>query len=568
MTTVLRTDVLVVGAGAAGIRAAVEARREGADVLVAVKGRLGYQGSTFCPYSPTWGYQAATGLADPEDSPEEHLAEIAAAAWGVADLSLADILVHEAAARLEDLRAWGLDVDRVNGTAVQELGCFSRRRRCFMVTGKARIRERFLAMLKASGARVLPRTTVMDLLIEDGECVGALALSGGEPLVIWAGAVVLATGGGGNLFAFNFNTSDLTGDGQAMALRAGATLMNLEFFQIGFGITYPRRLNRTLVEGRLLGYVPLLLNGQGQPYLEQYLPEQIKAEECFAARADHMPFSVRDPSMYLDIASHREVLEGRGTPRLSVVADFRRFTAGMLCSTPIGARCYEGLLAKGVDITKVPIEITPHVHAFNGGIVIDREAKSTVPGLFAAGEVAAGPHGADRLGGNMMPATQVFGARAGRYAARRALARRARGGDVCRHQEALSLLERWAVPSTSRGRLLVELKRRLQTSMWEGLMVGRNEHGLDRCAETLKEVEAALAGALPGRDGAVHAYLEVRNMALLGQAIVAAARLRRESRGSHHRSDYPTTAGEQGARPILVRMEGGSPTAAYRRNGT
>lgn len=560
----LRTDVLVVGAGAAGIRAAVEARRAGVQVLVAVKGRLGYQGSTFCPYAPTWGYQASMGLADAEDSPEEHLREIADASWGVADLSLADILVHEAAARLEDLRKFGLEVDYANGAPVQEVGCFSRRPRCFMVTGKGRIRERFLAMLHDSGAKVLPRTTVTDLLIEAGECVGALAWSQGQPTVIWAKAVILATGGGANLFAFNFNTADLTGDGQAMALRAGATLTNLEFYQIGFGLTHP--LKQVLFEGRLLRYGPDLLNRKGEPFLERYLPEGLSVEECISARSNHMPFSIRDNSMYLDIASHQEVREGRGTPHRSVVADFRRFTAETLCGTAIAARCFEGIVAQGVDITQVPIEIALHVHALNGGILIDGHAQSEIPGLFAAGEVAAGPHGADRLGGNMMPTTQVFGARAGHYAAKRAAGMQAGRGDLQRHRELLGRLHAWSAASPAGGAgLLSAVRRRVRLALWRDAVVGRNEAGLARCAEVLGEAERILGTAVPGRDGSAALYFDLRSMTELGQAIVAAARLRRESRGSHHRSDFPLPGGEEGRRPIMVRLEGGETTARFGR---
>lgn len=561
----LCTDVLVIGAGAAGIRAALEAGRNGAEVVVAAKGKLGHQGSTFCPYAPTWGYQASGESPDPDDSPEEHLGEIAEASWGVADLSLADILVHEAADRLADLRRFGLDVDRVGGAPIQDVGCFSRRPRCYMVTGKDRIRSRFLSMLDDSGARVMAQTTITDLLVDSGECVGAVGYACGQTVIIWAKAVILATGGGANLFAYNFNTSDLVGDGQAMALRAGASLMNMEFYQIGFGISHP--VKQVLFEGRLLHYGPKLLNGLGQPFVEKYLPPHLSLEECLKARANHMPFSIRDDSMYLDVATHCEILAERGTSHNSVVADFRRLTRETLCETPIGARCYEGILEKGLDITETPIEITLHVHALNGGVRIDSRAQTDVPGLFAAGEVAAGPHGADRLGGNMMPTTQVFGARAGRFAAERAASIKASRGDLRPHRELLELLDEWAAASgasTSGDSPLSHAKRLVGMSMWRNAVVARTEQGLTDAERVLGDVRGALERAVPGDDGDARTFFDLRSMTMLGQAILAACKLRKESRGSHHRLDFPLTSDDL-CRPIRVSLRGGEISAEIAR---
>ena len=188
----LCTDVLVIGAGAAGIRAALEAGRHGAEVVVAAKGKLGRQGSTFCPYAPTLKYQASGESPDADDSPEEHLREIAEASWGVADMSLADTLVHEAPARLSDLKEYGLDVDRVGGTPVQEVGCFSLRPRCYTVNGKDRIRRRFCRCWTIPAQSGSGDDDYGPVGHMGG--VSAQSATDGLPVVIWAKAVILATG--------------------------------------------------------------------------------------------------------------------------------------------------------------------------------------------------------------------------------------------------------------------------------------------------------------------------------------------------------------------------------------
>jgi succinate dehydrogenase/fumarate reductase flavoprotein subunit len=336
----------------------------------------------------------------------------------------------------------------------------------------------------------------------------------------------------------------------------------MEFYQIGFGITHPVR--QVMFEGRLLHCEPTLLNGHCQSFLEKYLPAHVSREDCLKARSNHMPFSIRDDSMYLDIATHCEILAERGTLRDSVVADFRRLGRESLCENPIAARCYEGILEKGLDITADPVEITLHVQALNGGVRIDSRAQTDVPGLFAAGEVAAGPHGADRLGGNMMPATQVFGARAGRFAAERAASVKAARGDLRPHRELLELLDEWAVAagsSTPEDSPLSHAKRLVAMSMWRNAVVARTEQGLTDTERVLGDVEEALERAVPGEDGDARTFFDLRSMTMVGQAILAACKLRKESRGSHHRLDFPETSNDQYCRPIRVDLKGGEISA-------
>ncbi|HBF36169.1 MAG TPA: hypothetical protein DDW50_02485 [Firmicutes bacterium] len=551
-TIQLSTDVLVIGAGAAGIRAAIEARKSGVDTIVAAKGCLGFAGSTFCSYSPTWGYQAATAIIDHDDSPEEHLKEIMESACGTADPNLADILVHEAAIRLEDLKKIGLDVDYIDGKPVQEIGCFSHRPRCFMVTGKSRIRDKFISALKSSGAQIIESLRITDLLVKDEVCIGAIGYNSTQIYVIWSKSVILATGGAGNLFIHNFNTSDLIGDGQILALKAGAALMNLEFMQIGFGITYP--VEKMLFEGRLLQYGPKFKNTYSEEYLDNYLPVNVSKEDCLKDRAYHMPYSIRDCSMYLDIAAQQEVMAGRGTAHHSIYIDFRNIRSRDLVSTPVGARCYEGILAKGCDISRELLEMAPHIHAMNGGVCIDEFGATQILGLYAAGEVAAGPHGADRLGGNMMPATQVFGTRAGLYAAKHALQMKLNRRSVNEFHDNFDILKSWLTAKNKSIGLLKQLIHELRLTYWQHLLTVRTEAELVNTLDAITNAKKILASSRPGLDGSIDELYDLSSMILLGQAITEACRFRKESRGSHYRADFPQKNNRY-ACPFKIRLE-------------
>lgn len=408
------------------------------------------------------------------------------------------------------------------------------------------------------GVRVLPETMITDLLVADGECVGALALAAnGTVTAIHAEAVVLATGGGGSLFTLNFGPPDVTADGCAMALRAGAELLNMEFMQSGPGVVYP-------VRGELESWVwalqPRLYNAEHDDILPAYVRGEAAQEAVMEARAAHYPFSSATVSRYLDIAVKEEVEAGRGTTHQGVYLDFTKVDLNRLLDTPrreeirkLWPLTLAWFAERGVDLTARPVEITIFAHALNGGLRIDEQCETRVPGLLAAGETAGGPHGADRLGGNMIPACQVFGRRAGRFAAARAAKRaadRARAGVV--KPQAIPVPEAAfaaAVDRTLRrrrqsGTLSVhEVKKRLREQAWSAVLVSRSGPRLERFLAELDQLAEALNRTNITSNQDWRHVLEIEDMILTARAIVGAALRRTESRGSHYRADFPQKDG-------------------------
>lgn len=546
---VYETGVVVIGGGAAGIMAAIAASDGGARVMMLVKGRLAQTGSTFYPLTPGWGVSAATGRADPSDSPEVHYEDIIAAAQGMCDPRLARILATEAPGRLEELEKMGILLRPVEGCH-----CFNRKPRSVVAYDMSNIKKVLSEEVQRRGIRVIEGCRATSLIVENGECIGVRGIvsgdsgrvpDGGGPgqpagrsITIYAPAVILATGGGGGLFKYNLTTQDVAGDGYALALRAGATLTNMEFIQISFGMVAP--VWSALFTEQFFEYRPRLLNGRGEEFIERYFPRETYLEYC-DLRKTHAPYTVTDPSSAIDRAIFSEILAGRGTERGGVIVDFSHLSRSELESGPL-AGWLRWMKRLGADLYKDRVEIAPFVQAFNGGVVIDEQCQTTVPGLFACGEVAAGPHGADRLGGNMMASTMVFGARAGLFAAQRAGANR--GAGAARATQTVS-----AGRAGGEGRaasLLEELRQMMSLSA----NVIRDEEGLRRGLGVIEELEREYGlvseGPVP---------IDLSNALLVDKVILSAALLRKESRGGHFRGDYPARDDSQFGTRLGVRLD-------------
>ena len=273
--------------------------------------------------------------------------------------------------------------------------------------------------MQSRGISVQEDVFVTDLVVENGQCVGALALGPDGQVVLYrAGAVVLAAGGARQVFPHEEQRPliDTTGDGYAMALRAGAELTNMEYTQF---MLHPVPPFPVTVPGSHWTLFPKLTNRYGEDALQSYLPTGTSREDVFYERTLHYPFSSRDASKWLDIAFAKEISEGRGTDEGGLYLDFSAVNLGTF--RPSRPQHLPGDSDVQMVLPQCPVQMRPAAHAVNGGVRIDERAASTVPGLFAAGEVASGPHGADRLGGGMVTNCQVFGARAGKYAAEYAL---------------------------------------------------------------------------------------------------------------------------------------------------
>ncbi len=518
MGTSLLCDVLVIGAGAAGVRAAISAKMTGAeDVILLCKSAFGKGGATYYPLSYGWGMQAATRESDPMDSPEIHFQEIMAAAQGMCDEELARILAENAPRRAGDmLPLLGLPFDRQDdGHVYQCVGCYSTHKRCYQVTGVDMIRDRLRKAVDGLGIKVVEGWMATELLIEDGRCVGARALTAQQgDAVIRAGATVLATGGGTGLYAHHFATNEMTGDGLALALRAGCELANLEYVQISWGLMKP--IGKVPFLDRVLYLNPEI--GIDESELKGY-----PVAELLALRAKHHPYSVSDPSMWLDVAMFKKMRRtGEG-----VQVSLKGIPLNQLEAAPLWRMWYRWFDAKH-DPLKQPMDIALHAHAFNGGVVVDRQAMSRVPGLFAAGEVMAGPHGADRLGGNMHATCQVFGEIAGRCASAFAQRHPAVYGEppVQGPADGSGQCADWRIK---------ELKERVRDLVWNAANVCRNQKDLTAALSEIRTMRQRWQeGGMAARNSQ-----ELQNMLLVSEALILAALERRESRGCHFREDHP-----------------------------
>ena len=511
-------DVLVVGGGAAGSRAAYEAKRAHPKlkVLVAVAGGFGTSGSTNLVASESLGINAPFNYMGDGDSPEIFYQDILETGAGLSDPALGRIIADEACARIDELTALGVKFNREDGRIIQRKlsGCSKARSlTCGGSTGREIVRV-LKAGINKLGAEIFENIRVLDLVQDDhGRVCGALAFAGREAVLIRTGAVVLTSGGAGRIFRNSVNPPSLEGDGWAMAYRAGARLINMEFFQVG-----PAIFNAPLmfiIHSHMWRLQPRLTNVLGEEFLPRYCPSGVDPAEVISLKAMSYPFSVRTAAKYLDIAIFKEVRQGRGTPSGGVFLDVTR--AGLdtlLARAPI---TYETLKKAGIDLSRKQIEVGLVVQNFNGGILIDAYGFTGIEGLYAAGEVSGGVHGADRPGGNNFIDTQVFGYRAGRAAADYAAERGERSTRP-------AALQDFKFDPLSPGD--EALLRKSADLYYANLTIIRTKAGLQ---EVVQFVDAHRGN----RNGIV------RNRLTLGSILATAALTREESRGTHYREDFP-----------------------------
>ncbi len=553
-----RTDVLVVGSGGAALRAALDAQAGGASVTVAIKGEFRRSGATFHSVAEVGAFNVPDGAGDPGDSPDVFLDDILTAGQGMSDPRLSAILANEAEEALHFLESYGVHFER----AGEEEGapyltfkaCFSTRPRSHV------IKDHFKPIVKALGGEAtrrglsaMDRLMIVDLIVRDGSCLGAIALDReGGVVVIRAKATILTTGGASQLFRTNLYPSDITGDGYAMAHRAGAHLVNMEFMQAGVSILDPFV---NLFGNYLWDAAPNLTDRAGLPLLDDYLPQGLTRAEVIDAKQGHFPFSSSDISRYVEISIQKAINQGRGSDLGGVMLDFRDSDMDAILAdnsrsiARMWPLTYDWYKQRGTDLLKDQVQVTCSAHAINGGLRIDRDAQSNVKGLFAAGEVAAGPHGADRLGGNMSVTCQVFGGRAGRAAAQRA-------AEIGHPELADPLADSVVLSARERkagGEDLAVLRRELQDAANRNLLIIRDAAGLQAMKAACADLKERLpAAAVETVDDMVRA-IELRNLVTVGDLMATAGLERRESRGSHYREDFPRSDPAQADNIVLDR---------------
>jgi L-aspartate oxidase len=493
------TDFVVVGAGVAGLRAAIELAPAGR-VLVVVKAEHTESNTQYAQGG------VAVSLSD-EDEVELHLQDTLNAGDGIVDPEAARVLVEEGPVRIEELIQWGTEFDRA-GTklAFTREGAHSRNR-VLHAHGDSTGREMARALWEKS--RMLPSVSVCefayttDLIVEDGRVTGITLLSSnGELHHVHASAVVLATGGLGQVYANTTNPAVATGDGVAMAFRAGAEISDMEFVQFHPTALYLKGAPRFLLSEALRGEGAILRNGELMRFMPKYhsMGELAPRDVVARAIAHELEVShVKEPMVYLDMTHLTSKHLDKRFPRI-----------------------YSTCMQYNIDITSELVPIRPAAHYAMGGVRTDLDGATSINGLYAAGEVACtGVHGANRLASNSLLEGLVFGARAG--AAIRANIK------ISKHARARAV----AHTDTTNQPGIEEHIKKMQDLMWRDVGLSRSGGGLKRAIRTLEDIRPEIEHAGPRR------CWEAKNIHTTGMLIARSALARLESRGAHYRTDYP-----------------------------
>ncbi|RMG41162.1 MAG: L-aspartate oxidase [Planctomycetota bacterium] len=498
------TDVLIIGGGIAGIRAALEIDPR-LDVLVVTKDTLDVSNSAYAQ-------GGIAGVLDPSDDVADHERDTLAAGCGLCDPQIVRMVVREAPERIRELSALGAQFDRENGRlALTQEGGHSHRRIVHALgdaTGKEVMRALVQRVRDAEHIRTWERAFTVDLLTHEGSCRGAFVhTSAAGGTMVWAKRTILATGGAGRLYRETTNPPIATADGHAMGFRAGAVVRDMEFMQFHPTVLYIAGGARYLISEAVRGEGAVLRNVRGERFMPQYSPDAELAPRDVVARAitDQMALTTH-PCVYLDLSHLDPDLIRRRFPH-------------------IGRVCAEF----GIDITRDWIPVRPGAHYMIGGLQVDAEGRTSLPGLFAAGEVtSSGLHGANRLASNSLLEGLVFGAHAGAAASREALEEPDR-----LQVEPID----WEFHDGDDDEELdvADLEASLRSLMWRDVGIRRNA---DHLSEAARQVDfwQRYAGR---REFASPRGWELQNMLLVSRAMIAAASLREESRGVHFRTDFP-----------------------------
>ncbi|MEP6706957.1 MAG: FAD-binding protein [Pyrinomonadaceae bacterium] len=537
-------DVLIIGAGGAGLRAAIEALAQGASVAIVCKSLLGKAHTVMAE----GGIAAAMANVDPADNWRTHFRDTMRGGKFLNNWRMAQIHAQEAPERVRELEQWGALFDRTSdGEILQRaFGGHTFKRLCHVGdrTGLEMIRT-----LQDRGVHLgidVYMECAITRLLKDGERVsGAFGYwrEQGRFVVFKAKSIVVATGGIGKAWRITSNSWEYTGDGMALAYDAGAELMDMEFVQFHpTGMVWPPGVQGILVTEAVRGEGGVLRNKEGERFMERYDPEK-------------MELSTRD---VVARAIYTEAKEGRGTEHGGAYLDISHKPADYV-KKKLPSMYHQFRELADVDITKGPMEVGPTCHYMMGGIRVEAEtAQASVPGLFAAGEAAAGLHGANRLGGNSLSDLLVFGRRAGLAAAEHA--KQVEPAAVDGAQIEAAEREMLAPFERSEGDSPYQIHRELQETMQNLVGIFRNEADLQRgLAEVRALKERASRVRVEGSrlfNPGWHLARDLKSMLTVSEAVALSALARRESRGAHSRIDYPNYDGSWGKQNNIVTRDG------------
>ena len=574
----LQHDVLVIGAGGAGLRAAIEASAAGVSVGLVCKSLLGKAHTVMAE----GGIAAALANVDDRDSWRVHFADTMRGGQYVNNWRMAELHAKEAPDRVRELEAWGAVFDRTKDGRILQRNFGGHR-----YPRLAHVGDRTgLEMIRTlqdhgihQGIDVHMEQTIVTLLKDGQRCVGAFGYDRerGRFRIFRAKAVILATGGLGRAFKITSNSWEGTGDGHSLGYHAGAELIDMEFVQFHpTGMVWPPSVRGILVTEGVRGEGGILTNKEGRRFMFDEIPENYRSQtadnEEEGWRYCQGDKNARRPPELLtrDHVARcivREIKSGRGSPHGGVFLDIAwikgRVSGGAdHIKRKLPSMYHQFKQLADIDITDVPMEVGPTTHYAMGGIRVDSDTQmSSVPGLFAAGECAGGINGANRLGGNSLSDLLVFGKRAGEYAAK--FAGENSLGDIGQQQIEAAAREALAPFERERGESAFAVQRDLQEMMQENVGIVRREDEMERALEGIAEMwQRARAVGVTGHrefNPGWHTAIDLKNLLTVAEAITRAALDRRESRGAQFRDDYPEKSDEFGSvNTIVWQAEDGS----------
>ena len=565
-------DVVVIGAGGAGLRAAIEASAQGARTALVCKSLLGKAHTVMAE----GGIAAALGNVYPEDNWRVHFRDTMRGGKLLNNWRMVQLQAQEAPDRVHELEEWGALFDRTNDGRILQRDFGGHRYARLAHVGDRTGLEMIRTLQHHAvhrGIDVFMECTVTRLLKDGERIAGAFAYwrESGRFVVFDAPAVVLATGGIGKAYKITSNSWEYTGDGHALALWAGADLIDMEFVQFHpTGMVWPPSVRGILVTEGVRGDGGILQNALGDRFMFRYISEMFRAETADTEEeADRWYTDKQNARRTPDLlprdevarAINSEIKEGRGSPHGGVFLDIASRRSADYIRRRLPSMYHQFRQLADVDITKEPMEVGPTCHYMMGGVRVDAVSQaSTVPGLFAAGEVAAGAHGANRLGGNSLSDLLVFGRRAGLYAAEYADSLTSRPVvDPGRVDELAG--EDLRPFDTAGSENPYAIQQDLQECMQALVGIIRTEDELTKAIE-----ELAVLGDRVGRvrveghrqyNPGWHLALDLGPLLTVSECIARAAWQRRESRGAQTRDDYPTTDPELGKVNVVVRQRAG-----------
>ena len=523
------SNVLVIGSGGAGLRAAIEAKKSGVEVTVIGK-RLKEDVHTVLAAG---GINAAFGHVDPDDSWQQHFADTMIEGYGLSDSRMVEIMAKQAPELVREIDRWGANFAKLKNGKIDQrfFGAHTYRRTCYSgdFTGRS-ILMTLLKKIKSLKIPIHDSQYVTDILVHNNICFGAMTfnIQNGERTVFLADSVILAAGGHTRIWRKSSSRrNENTGDGFYLGLKAGCNLIDMELVQFHpTGMVIPEEIAGTLVTEAVRGEGGRLINNQGERFMKRYDSKRLE-------------LSTRDR---VAMANYKEIIEGRGTENGGVYLDISHKNKDFIISKL--PRMYRQFLdTLMIDISKSPMEVSPTAHYSMGGILVDADDHTTgVEGLYAAGEVTGGLHGANRLGGNSLAEILIFGKIAGKKASLRSLSmdiqQRSRKIIKKAHDKINSFIK-------NGDEVARPLQRELRNIMWENCGVVRNEEKLKDGLRKIDLLKQSLKGldVRPDSEGYQDLMLafDLEGSIMSAEATILGAIARKESRGAHQRSDYKDT---------------------------